>query len=204
MESFPHTGDTAVPEPKQPWAWRSIVLFLLTLVAVVLAFAIASPFVPALTWAIALAVAAQRPHGWVLRKVKRPGLAAILSTLGIMLLIVAPVVLLLERLASQLFGLVPLITSGQAQGWLQSTMAQHPAINGAFQKATAGVDLQDTARSAAAFAAGKLQGALAGSVRTLTQMAIMLYTLFFLFRDGKQAKRRWHRCCPCLPQKLAT
>ncbi len=188
MEPFSHTGDTASPPLTQPWTWRSIVLFLLTLTAFVLALAVASPFVPALTWSIALAVSAQRPHGWVLRKVKRPGFAAIISTLGIMLLIVAPVLLLLERLASQLFSLIPLVTSGAAQGWLQSTMTQYPSINGMVQKATAGVDLQDTARSAASFAAGKLQGILAGSVRTLTQMAIMLYTLFFLFRDGKQVK----------------
>lgn len=176
------------PEPSQPWTWRSVVLFSMTLIAIMLAFTIAAPFVPALTWSIALAVSAQRPHAWVLRKVKKPGLAAILSTLGIMVLIVAPVLLLLERLASQLFSLIPLVTSGQAQNWLQSTMAEYPRLNSMVQKATAGVDLQNAARSAAAFAAGKLQGILAGSVSTLTQMAIMLYTLFFLFRDGKQAK----------------
>ncbi|MGI4854578.1 MAG: AI-2E family transporter [Janthinobacterium lividum] len=188
MEQITSSGSATPPEPSQPWTWRSIALFLVTLLAVVLALTIAAPFVPALTWSVALAVSTQRPHAWVLRKVKKPGFASILLTLGIMVLIVAPVLLLLERLASQLFSLIPLVTSGAAQAWLQSTMTEHPRLNGMFQKATAGVDLQDTARSAAAFAAGKLQGVLAGSVSTLTQMAIMLYTLFFLFRDGKQAK----------------
>lgn len=188
METIPHTGDTAPPPQTQPWTWRSAVLFLLTGTVVVLALGIAAPFVPALTWSIALAVSAQRPYQWLLRKTSKPGVAALLATLAVMLLIVAPVVLILERLASQLFSLVPLVTSGQAQHWLQSTMAQHSKLNGMFQKATSGVDLQDAARSAAAYGAGKLQGILAGTVGTLTQVAIMLYTLFFLFRDGKAAR----------------
>ena len=188
MEEYSHSSVSVVEAPAQPWSWRGIALFLVTLLAVVLALSIASPFVPALTWSIALAVSAQRPYRWLKRHVKSPNAAALLATLGMMVLIVAPILLLLGRLGSQLFSLVPLVTSGAAEQWFQSTMAQHPAVNNIVQKATAGVDLQDSVRSGAAFLAGKLQGALAGSVRTLTQMAIMLYTLFFLFRDGGKAR----------------
>lgn len=138
MEPIPHTGDTKTLPNIQPWSWRSIVLFLLTGVLVILALTLATPFVAALTWAIALAVSAQRPYRWLLRKLHKPGLAALLATLAIMLVIVAPVVLILERLASQLFSLVPLVTSGQVQAWLHDTMSQHPRLSDLFQKATAG------------------------------------------------------------------
>lgn len=170
----------------QPWSWRGIVLFLLTATLVLLALGIATPFLPALTWSIALAVSVQRPYGWLLRKTGRPSLAAGLGTLMVMLLIVAPLLLLLERLASQFFTVVPLVTSGAAQAWVQSTLQQRPKLDHLLSQATQGMDLNDTARTAAAYAASKLKGVLAGSVYTITQMAIMLYSLFYFLLDGKQ------------------
>ena len=161
-------------------------LFLLTIVLVLLALGIAAPFLPALTWSIALAVSVQRPYRWLLRKTRRPALAAALGTALVMLLIVGPVILLLERLASQFFQVVPLFTSGAAQDWVQATLQSHPKLSSLLSQATAGMDLKDSARTAAAYIGSKLQGVLAGSVNTLTQMAIMLYALFFFLLDGKQ------------------
>jgi predicted PurR-regulated permease PerM len=168
------------------WSWRSIVLFLITIVLILLSLGIAAPFLPALTWSVALAVSVQRPYRWLLHKTGKPTLAAALGTALVMLLIVGPVLLLLERLVAQFLQVVPIFTSGAAQDWLQSTLQTHPKLNSMLSQATAGVDLKDSARSAAAFVAGKLQGILAGSVNTLTQMAIMLYALFFFLLDGRQ------------------
>lgn len=50
------------------------------------------------------------------------------------------------------------------------------------------MNVKQGSQAAAGFVAGKLQALLAGSVRTVTQMAVMLYALFFLRRDGERAK----------------
>jgi predicted PurR-regulated permease PerM len=171
------------------WTWQNICLFLFTAVLIGLSLTVASPFATALVWSIAIAVAVQRPYQWLLRKTHRPGLAALLGTIGVMLVILIPAALLLERLLSQFLNVLPVVTSGAAQGMLQSYLQQHPKFQELVNKATAGVDIQSSVRSAAGWLGGKLQGTLAQSVAMITQIAVTLYALFFLLRDGKQAKQ---------------
>jgi predicted PurR-regulated permease PerM len=154
-----------------------------------LLLAVAAPFAAALVWSIAIAVAVQRPYRWLLRKTHRPSLAAVLGTLGVMLVILIPATLLLERLVSQFLNVLPALTSGSAQNMVQSYLQAHPKVQDLVTKATAGMDIQSSVRSAAGWLGGKLQGTLTQSVAMLTQIAVTLYALFFFLRDGKQAKQ---------------
>ena len=180
---------------------RTIVLFLLTTAAVLGCVALVSSFVPAIAWAIALAVAARPVYSWLARKLGKPGPAAVLSVFLIALLLVGPALLLLYSIGTQLLSLITLVRSGAPQDWVTGMLATYPRIDRALDHLRGVVSVKQGSQAAAAYAAGKLQAVLAGSVRTLTQIAIMLFTLFFLFRDGDKARQALHTALPMRPDQ---
>jgi predicted PurR-regulated permease PerM len=80
-----------------------VLIFLLTLLAVALAFAyvIAEPFLKPVAFAAILAIAAFPLHERVQREIKKPGWAAFVSTLLIILLFLIPLALLLVRASNE-------------------------------------------------------------------------------------------------------
>lgn len=168
-------------------SWRTIVLFVVTALLLGMLLGISSPFVPAITGAIALAVATRTPYTWLRRHVRHPSIAAVLGVLAVVTLIVAPSVFIGRELADQVIRMAARVRSGEAQAWLSGTLASHPALNKVAQQVGGSIDLPQAAQSVAGFVASHLQGLLTGSVATLTQIVLMLFTLFFLFRDQEDA-----------------
>src|SRR5215210_1121382 len=87
------------------WLTRERMLVLVLTLATALAFYIcyrlALPFLPAITWALALAVIAHPMYKRIAGRVARPSLAAGLSVVIIAVLIVTPGILIAQRLVSQ-------------------------------------------------------------------------------------------------------
>jgi predicted PurR-regulated permease PerM len=88
-----------------PWLTRErvlvIVLALATLGIGWLCLRMVEPFVPALTWALTLAVVGQPIHRWIRRRVKSPGISAALSTAALALTIALPAVVVGALIAGQ-------------------------------------------------------------------------------------------------------
>jgi hypothetical protein len=63
---------------------RLFALVILTLVLIGLCVALAVPFLPAITWAVALAILAWPIHRWIAHRVARRGLAAALTGYPVM------------------------------------------------------------------------------------------------------------------------
>src|SRR5579871_366760 len=75
------------------------VLLALTAIAGFLTYIISRPFLTALVVAIVMAIAFTPPHKWIVRKVRNTDLAALLTTLLAMLLVLVPFLLVSVRLA---------------------------------------------------------------------------------------------------------
>ncbi len=176
--------------------WRRIALFLLSLVAVVLSVALARPFLPAIVWAIALAVATRRPYVWLAHRVKHPTVSAALALLIVIVLIVGPLFFLLQDLGGQLFGLAAMFQSGAAQDWFSGMVDQYPRIGHLLHRLSGVVSLRQATQTGAGLAAGWLKSLVSGSVTVVTQLVLMLFTLFFLFRDGDKAERALRSLLP--------
>lgn len=176
--------------------WRMIVLFLVTLGIVGLCALLAFPFVPAITGAVALTVATRAPYDWLERHLRHPTLTAALGVLLVILLIVGPVALLVQSLGQQAVGAAAQVQSGAAQDWLTETVDRIPWLNRLVDEALGVVNLRQAAQGTAGFIAGRLRGLLTGSVATVTQMVLMLFTLFFLFRDRREAARAFRSLLP--------
>lgn len=179
--------------------WRHGVLAVVTAVGVVLCLLIAASFVPALTWSVALAVSLQKPYAWLERRLKHPALTAVVGTALVLLVVVVPVVLLVWNLSGEVAGLAQQVQSGAAQSWAHSMLQKYPKVQHLFHGATQTMDLQNSSKAAAGWLAGKLQTVLSGGVRTVTQMAVTLYALFFLFKDGGKARAAMKSVLPVEP-----
>jgi predicted PurR-regulated permease PerM len=171
-------------------------LFLLTLVIVGLCAALAYPFLPAITGAVALTIATRKPYDWLERHVRRPTLTAALGVLLAALLIVGPAVFLAQKVGQQLVAAATVVQSGAAQGWVTETIDRIPWLNRVIDQAQSAVNFRQAAEGTAGFVAARLKGLLAGSVSTVTQLVLMLFTLFFLFRDRKGAARAFRSVLP--------
>src|SRR5689334_12617773 len=77
------------------------VLLILTALGVIACIVIVAPFLPAITWALAIAVVAYPLHGWIASRVRRPalaaGLAVALLTAGLLL----PVIFIGQEVGQQ-------------------------------------------------------------------------------------------------------
>src|SRR5450759_1168186 len=82
-------------ENPSDWASRShihvLALMAATALGIYLCYRMALPFVPALTWALALAVLFMPVHRWLESTVKHSNLAAAISVLVIGLIVIVPV-----------------------------------------------------------------------------------------------------------------
>jgi predicted PurR-regulated permease PerM len=80
---------------------RTAALALVSVVVAYLLFRIAAPCLPALTWALALAVSAYPFHRWLERRIPRKSIAAGLAVTTIAVAVVLPVGLASRRLAQE-------------------------------------------------------------------------------------------------------
>src|SRR5262245_45820672 len=88
------------------------VLGVLTIAGVVLCYRLASPFLPALTWAVALAVVARPMHQRIARKLQRPTLAAVLSVALVTTMVVLPLAFAAQQLAQEAIGIFNSLQAG--------------------------------------------------------------------------------------------
>jgi predicted PurR-regulated permease PerM len=64
---------------------------------------------------------------------------------------------------------------------------RHPALARYLQIITDNIDVSHTAKTATAFIGSRLAAAVAHSVKAIASLVVMLFLLFFLYRDGRQA-----------------
>jgi hypothetical protein len=89
-ESVQKTNQASVATLEPPNRMRALIVLALTVVVLVFSCLLTMPFVPALTWALALAIVFAPSHGWVERKA--PSLAAFISVFWIALIVVVPTI----------------------------------------------------------------------------------------------------------------
>jgi predicted PurR-regulated permease PerM len=186
--------------PDRGWFSRERVLLLslglATLLALYLCYLIVQPFIPAVTIAVAAAVATKRPQNWLARRLRSQAAAAAVGVLLMAGLIVIPLSLLITYLVRQI---ISSIHGWQAGGGLSEwrTIVNLPPVMGrALDWAQANLDLETQIAATGQSMAGQAGSLLAGSVSLVTQLVIMLLVLFFLYRDGEQALRTLRHLVP--------
>jgi len=175
-------------------------LYLLVLVAVCLAALILRPFVVALTWALIFAILFRRLQVALEPKVGRNG-GALITTLVVAIVIVAPTVVLISSLAREMPQVTDYLQHAsqsaprQIQGIWDAVRARSPVPMTADPR-----DLAiEGARRAVTFLAPHAGAFVADLFTTLGTLVAMLFALFFMLRDRDALSQQLRERLP-LPQ----
>lgn len=167
--------------------WKEITLFLLTLGILFFCALVLHPFLMAITGAIVLAVITEHPYNWLTSKIKNPSVAATVALILITLALVIPSYFLAQRLGGQVLAAIAALRDDGNQQKFSEFLGGHPAIASHLESISDSIDVSHAAQTAAAFVGSKVGSLLQGSFHIITQLVVMLFILFFLFRDRSTA-----------------
>jgi predicted PurR-regulated permease PerM len=170
-------------ESRQATPWKQTTLFLLTLGVLILCALLLQPFFSAIVGAIVLAVVTRYPYDRLAAKIKNRSLCATIALLVIILAVIIPTFFLAQELGKQAYTTVNAFRAGTQQERLTSFIANRPELASRIETFTSSIDVNNAARSTAAYLGGNLAGFLGNSIRIITQLVVMLFLLFFLLRD---------------------
>jgi len=167
--------------------WSGLTFFLLSVCAVVLCGWIIWPFLPALTGAMVLAVVTRRPYRWLDARIGNPNLTAAIAVVLVILAIVTPSLSVAYGASRHVIAAVRSVQSGAPQHELRQFLEQHPRIANMVGYLADNFDPAQAFEKSAGVAATKAAALLGSSITALLQTVVMLFILFFLFRDANQA-----------------
>ena len=178
---------------RQETPWKQISLFLLTLAVLVLCALLLHPFFSAIVGAIILAVITRYPYNWLASKIKNRSLCAAIALVVVTLAVIIPTFFLARELGKQAYDTVNSFRNGGHQDKLSSFIADRPELAARIETFTSSIDVNNAARTTASYVGGNVAGILGNSIRIITQLVVMLFLLFFLFRDHAiaLASLRW-------------
>jgi predicted PurR-regulated permease PerM len=188
--------------------------FLLLLTAVTLAFAwVLYPFYGAVLWAVVVAVLFAPVYRRLLQSMQgRPSLAAALTVLIIIAMVILPLTMIAASLAQEASSLFAKIQSGEYDfgSYLQRIFDALPAwATGLLER----LNVADFSTLREKLASGLMKGgqvlapqALSIGMNTfdfVIRLGIMLYLLFFLLRDGRALAERIREAIPLRGEQKA-
>lgn len=167
----------------------------LTLAFVVATAMLVNPFLAALTWAVALAVIFDRMHLSIEARM-RPSAAAGLSVAIIALIVVAPLLLISERLFAEVMNGAGFVQDEIASGRWQRVIETHPWLRDAYVWIDQQVDLKAELQRLTTALANFGAGVVTRSTNQLFALIVSFYLLFFILRDQKRALGAVRRLSP--------
>jgi predicted PurR-regulated permease PerM len=185
--------------PNDRLTGRSLGLLVIFAIAAYLCWLMLQPFVGVLLWAIVLVVVFYPAHRRIAGWTGNPGSAAALSTLLVIVAILLPVVGVTLAVAHELSGAVE-----QAQGGF-GRILDIPAIRPAVLWLDQYVDVDawrsnafvaDQLKAWSAAIAGPTLLFVGGLVNALVQTLLVVFTMFYFFRDGDRLRDALYEIVP--------
>ena len=178
----------------------SIDVFVLARLTVTLAFIgatllVSAPFLPALTWALVLAVVFVVPHRF-LERFLPSSIAAVVSMLIVGLLVVGPLLLVIERIVNEAAAGVAYVQKAVQEGDWQTMLNAHPWLASLQHWIEVRVDLQAIFSQLGAFLTNLAANLLRTSTGQVVTTLLAFYFLFFLLRDRAVALQTFARLSP--------
>lgn len=190
------------PPPSDESGWLSrekgsaLVLITATALAIYVCYRLARPFLPAITWALTLAVVAHPLYKRIAMRVKRPSIAAALSVAIIAAVIVAPGIFMGRLLVNQTSrGLETLKTQTESGQW-RATVESNPQLARALAWVEPYLDVRGATERATNALASNLASFVGGSLWVLAQLLITFFALFYFFRDRREILKKVRSLVP--------
>jgi predicted PurR-regulated permease PerM len=168
--------------------WAS--LLLLTLLPLYLCWLMIQPFLEVLAWATVLVILFFPFHKRIVEKTKRPGLSAMLSCLLVIVTILLPLSIVATMVVKELSAL-----SDEVKQTVPQLLDPNSPVTGPLLRRISQVINVDTlrtqeffearVRSISGILAGKTLGFIGGLVGIVIDVAFIIFTMFYFFRDGE-------------------
>jgi predicted PurR-regulated permease PerM len=173
----------------------------LTLVGIALCVYVAYPFLPALAWALALAVMALPLHLRISRAIRNPNWAAGLSTACVVLLLFIPVMLVAGQLAQEAAAAGTRAEQMAREGRIDDAIDKVPSVRSAVDWARRNYDVAAEVRNLTAQWMGNAPALAQGSIWLLLQILVTVFVLFFAFRDWRHLLAAVEDLAPLAPDE---
>ena len=163
-------------------------LLLVTTIALYLCWLMVKPFAAVLAWATVLVIVFYPVHQRLVRKTKRPALSALLSCVLVILTILIPVALVTFAVLRELSG-----AANSLQTSLAALLDPNSPLTGApLRWLSRFVDVEQLSsgqvvewlKGKSGAIAGQTLGFLGGALGVVVQMFFVVFTMYYLFRDG--------------------
>ncbi|HSF22692.1 MAG TPA: AI-2E family transporter [Blastocatellia bacterium] len=179
---------------------RSTLIFLLALAAVslFLCYLLFAPFIFPLVSATVIAIVFYPMHARVQRSIRKPSVAALVSTILVILIFVVPMALVLFGVKQEVTTLYALLDqksteSGGFSAFLSGVLEGPMKWLGKYVDVShfdPRVELLDRLKGLSAVMVSRGWKIVGGLGSFILNSAITLFTLFFLFREGRDLRRR--------------
>lgn len=174
-------------EPKRLVRWWT--LLAVTTIALYLCWLMLKPFVGVLGWATVLVIVFYPIHRRLVQRTGKPALSALLSCILVVLTILVPLVLLTIAVLNELSGAMQnvqatitylLDPNSPFTGPVLRWISQY--IN--IEQLSSEQYLLERLKGMSGSIAGQTLGFLGGVLGVIVQMVFVLFTMYYLFRDG--------------------
>lgn len=192
----------AVPSPKVEGPLttgrplRPVALAIITAVLIALCIVLVWPYLSAVVWALALAIIAWPIHAWLSPRIRVSWLAATISTLTVLALVLVPLLFVSYQLAREASSAAEKLKTDNAEGVLKDTVEKTPLRGMNNWAERMNVDIDRQAREFVASYTQDPASLLQGSIWAIIQAAVAVFILFHLFRDRGSLTRSVHTMLP--------
>ena len=162
-----------------------LVLMAITVLGLYLCYLMVLPFVPALTWALALALLFTPVQRWLESRVKHPSLAASVCVLGIGLIVVVPATFMAQRLVSEAVIGADTIRARLESGEWQRVLDGYPRVAPLAHQIEQQIDLPGIISTIATWLTNAIASFVKGSVMQVVDVLLTFYLLFYFLRDRR-------------------
>lgn len=166
-------------------------LLIVTAVALYLCWLMIKPFVGVLMWAAVLVIVFYPVHRRLVQRTNRPSLSALLSCVLVILTILVPVALVTVAVLNEVSGAVQNVQAainyvldpnspmtGRLLGWASNYMDVERLRSGEY--------LAQQLGGVSGGLAGRTLGVIGGLIGAIVQMFFVIFTMYYLFRDGER------------------
>src|SRR6195256_6914633 len=187
MKNFPGTAITTTSE-----RLTTVLSYGALLLLGYVVFLILEPFLVPLTWSAVLAIFFYPVHERLAKRL-RPNYAAILSTVGVTVLLIAPTLVVLSYTAKQAIDATARLhtTLMNPERELPSELVARgrAELPEAWPSTDFSEPLRQGAEKVATFLAGKFGALVKNLVSFFVALFMLVFGLFFMFRDGHDVVR---------------
>jgi len=170
--------------------------FLIVAIFFYMFYQLLIPFFTPIAWAGILVIVFYPVYGWLNIKVKSPWLASLVACILVFIIIIGPAIYLLASLVSEAADAVQLVNEAYKSGNLKDYLTLNiPFINAIKSKLSnypqlADIDfeviIKDAVTTITKAIGSQATTVIANITKTFFYFILMLFTMFFFFRDGDQ------------------